>query len=554
MSIRRLRAYWLTPAGLVILGATIVGLLSRGFLLTRPGFLTSGTVEYDDGVYLGATIRLLQGALPYRDFAFVQPPGILVISLPFALVARVISASAGLAAARLVTVCAGAACVPLAGNLVRHRGALAALVTCGFLAVYPADVLASRTLLLEPWMNLLCLLAANAAFRQGKLASPWRLGWAGAVIGFAVAVKFWAAVPAALLLAWILLTREDRIRRVRAYLPALAAGFVVPVAPLAAGAPAEFARSTVFDQVTRMGSYTPLTTRLAYLTGFIDFIDGNGHLNFSALKNSAFAQGSNGTMVIDGISWEPWALMAAGAGVLALAYLRRPASRSQLEWFALAVAVMASVAVSAYSAFFYHYPDFPAPWLAIAFGAAAGSFAGAAGRIAAGPMRVSPLGRLVAVLAGSAGRIAVACVAIILVAAAALQARELSGQSAPPSPQAVGKLVPAGACVYTDQVSFIIAADRFTASRPGCPDVLDSLAQTLVLSNGVSVPGGAGDIAAVTHGWRSILDRAQYVWLSQGYQARIPWTSGTHRWFTGHFRLVRSFPGYGASSLYEKIP
>jgi alpha-1,2-mannosyltransferase len=46
----------------------------RLFTLTRPGFLT-GVSEYDDGVYLGAAIRLTQGAVPYRDFAFVQPPG-----------------------------------------------------------------------------------------------------------------------------------------------------------------------------------------------------------------------------------------------------------------------------------------------------------------------------------------------------------------------------------------------------------------------------------------------------------------------------------------------
>ncbi len=80
-------------------------------------------------------------------------------------------------------------------------------MTAGLLAVYPADVLSGRTLLLEPWMNLACLLAANAAFRDGRLASPRWLAWAGVAFGCGVAIKFWAAVPAAVLLAACLIAR-----------------------------------------------------------------------------------------------------------------------------------------------------------------------------------------------------------------------------------------------------------------------------------------------------------------------------------------------------------
>ena len=72
--------------------ATVLALAVRLFTLTRPGFLT-GVSEYDDGVYLGAAIRLTQGAVPYRDFAFVQPPGILLLMTPAALVARMTSIS-----------------------------------------------------------------------------------------------------------------------------------------------------------------------------------------------------------------------------------------------------------------------------------------------------------------------------------------------------------------------------------------------------------------------------------------------------------------------------
>jgi len=39
--------------------------------LSVPEFLSS----YDSGVYLAATIHLISGVLPYKDFTFVQPPG-----------------------------------------------------------------------------------------------------------------------------------------------------------------------------------------------------------------------------------------------------------------------------------------------------------------------------------------------------------------------------------------------------------------------------------------------------------------------------------------------
>ena len=177
----RLFGHQLAPPGLVIVLATVLALALRLFTLTRPGFLT-GVSEYDDGVYLGAAIRLTQGALPYRDFAFVQPPGMLLLMTPAALVARLTTTATALAFARVLTVLASTACVPLAGNLVRYRGALVTAVTCGILAVYPDDIAAAHTLLLEPWMNLCCLLAANAAFRRGSIARPARLAWSSTVL------------------------------------------------------------------------------------------------------------------------------------------------------------------------------------------------------------------------------------------------------------------------------------------------------------------------------------------------------------------------------------
>ncbi|HEV3069151.1 MAG TPA: hypothetical protein VGY50_14955, partial [Streptosporangiaceae bacterium] len=95
----RLRAYWLAPPGLAMLAATLLALAIRLYTLTRPGYLT-GVTEYDDGVYLGGAIRLLQGSLPYHDFAFVQPPGILLLMAPVAVLGKIGATTHAMAAAR----------------------------------------------------------------------------------------------------------------------------------------------------------------------------------------------------------------------------------------------------------------------------------------------------------------------------------------------------------------------------------------------------------------------------------------------------------------------
>ncbi len=145
-----------------------------------------------------------------------------------------------------------------------------------------------------------------------------------------------------------------------------------------------------------------------------------------------------------------------------------------------------------------------------------------------------------------------AVVAVVILAVAAAEARELSPAQVPASPAAAAALVPAGSCLVADQVSFAIAANRFPAPGPGCPDVIDSLAVTLTLSGGISPQGGAGQVPGVVAGWEQIFGQARYVWLQGGSAARIPWTPALTSWFNRHFRPLAAFPGYGASKLYVR--
>ncbi len=512
----RMRAYWLTPPGVTVIVATALAFGVRLFILTRPGLLT-GVAEYDDGVYLGAAIRLTEGTLPYRDYAFVQPPGILLLVAPVALFGRIFSTAAALGLSRVLTVCASTACVPLAGNLMRYRGAVATAVTCGFLAVYPADVSSGHNLLLEPWMNLCCLIGVNAAFSHGRLAGPRRLAWAGVALGFAVTVKFWAAAPAAALLVVCLIARQQWPWRTRACLAGLALGLGVSLGPFALAAPGAFVRDTLLDQASRVGAYVPVSLRLAHLTGLVEVLDTHGRLALATAGNS-LALGVPSLAAGAAVDWLPFAAIGLLVAAVGAGYCWQWRRRSQLEWYALAVAVLAATAVLSYSAFFYHYPAFVAPWLALALGGAAASLPDRA--------RIR--------------RAVLALTAAATLAMAAVYVHEVAPLSVPDG-TLMARLIPPGACVVTDQISDLISADRFNVP-PGCPDVIDSLATTLALSHGVSVQGGAGRIAAVTGGWQSILGRAEYVLLSPGNARRIPPSA----WFKENFTPISPYqPGIG---------
>src|SRR5262249_58967750 len=113
----------------VIIAATVVAVGLRLYDLSRPGYLL-GISEYDDGTDFGSAVRLLHGAIPYRDFIMVQPPGITLIMFPVALITKGMGTITGMAVARVFTALASAAAVPVAGLLVRPPGLVAPLVAC----------------------------------------------------------------------------------------------------------------------------------------------------------------------------------------------------------------------------------------------------------------------------------------------------------------------------------------------------------------------------------------------------------------------------------------
>ena len=203
-------------------------------------------------------IRLTQGALPYRDFAFVQPPGILLLMTPAAAVAKVAGTAAAMSFARLLTVFASTACVPLGrepGAPPRRPGDRRDLRNSrGLPGRHSRRPHAAARALDEP---VLPDSSQRRLQQRHATARPARLAWAGAALGVAGAVKFWAVVPGAVLLVLCLIVGEQRTRRTLACLAGQVAGFALLTAPFVLAAPVTFIRSTLLYQASRIRTFIP---------------------------------------------------------------------------------------------------------------------------------------------------------------------------------------------------------------------------------------------------------------------------------------------------------
>ncbi len=523
---RRWRADALrSPVTVVIIAATLVALALRLFQLSRPGMLL-GVTEYDDGPYFGSALRLSSGVLPYRDFILVQPPGITLLMLPAALLAKLTGTAWGMAFGRILTTLASAAGVALLGLLVRHRGVLATLVACGTLAVFPYSIAAAHTVLVEAWLVLFCLAGALMVFDRDRLASGKRLVWGGVAFGFAGAIEPWAIVPVLVVFALCL----PRVRRAATFAAGVAAGFLVPVLPFAALDPPRFYQSTIVAQIGHRAAAVavPMWTRLRYLTGLSDT-----HL----VHRAALAAHLHlGQYAIVALTVAALAVLIAGGLLAVVVVTSRPPAA--LEWFAAASTVLIVAMFLWPSQFHYHFPAFLAPFLALA--------------IALPVARLVTLGRTRRAsrpdqAKDAAGdwlqQAAVGGAVIVLVVLAAVQAKSETALKAFISQAGVaaaGKVIPAGSCVATDMQTALILANRFSSDVPGCPLMVDGIGTDLALSGGLKPATGAGAVPAVAAVWRQEFTHAQFAWLSPHNDRRIAWNPALWAYFTSNFTLVEN--------------
>jgi Glycosyltransferase family 87 len=503
------RKSWLTPISVAIGVCTLLALALRLLLLSRPGYLL-GVTEYDDGPYFGSAVNLIHGFLPYGSFVLVQPPGITLLMVPSALLSEAIGTAHAMATGRILTTLASSAGVVLLGLLLRHRGLLTVIVGCGILAVYPDSVSTARTVLVEPWLVLFCLLGALALFDRDHLTSSGkRLFWGGIAFGFAGCIEVWAIFPVIVLLVLLL----PKIRRTAVYVGGVAVGFLVPTLPFAALAPERFYQSLYVAQVApRAGSTrVPLPARLSHMLG-ISTLHLPAHPRVVILTATAV-------------------LVVVVAAIIAVAWIRLRQAPPALDWFALGSTAVIVLMFMWPDQFHYHFAAFLAPFFAM-------SIALPLSRL------MQALGQGTRWLPADDGRqlwkpaaIVAALVVLVLAVDQASYESHLQLRLAPVAAQ-IEQAIPKGACVATDQTSYLLMANRFSPAQRNCPHMLDGLGSDLGFSNGLKPSTGAGNVAAVRAMWWDEFTSAQFVWLSYNQARRVAWYPQLRAYFKANFVLV----------------
>ena len=348
-------------------------------------------------------------------------------------------------------------------------------------------------------------------FDRDEVSGSWRRLLAGGVLfGFAGAVKVWAIIPVVVILA---LTAR-RPRRAAVYAAGVVLGFCVPVLPFALTAPTTFYHSVIIAQLVRNDLVRiPQGYRLQQILGLV-------HVNQLATP----------PLVIIGIVV---VLIVAAVSVLGsrLAHSRPPA----LDWFVTGTCALLVAAFLWPADFYYHYAGFIAPFVGLVI--------------------ALPVSRLLSALPSDQTRrrlrlmrpwaTAIAAVALVVLTVFQViaEAHEASGVPAGEIAQAK-RIIPAGACVATDQASYTIAINRFVSSVPGCSLMIDGVGTDYALSNGRNGETGAGSSPAVEAAWMAEFRHASYAWLTTQEYRRIPWTPQLTAYFQSHFVPLTEGPDW----------
>ncbi len=518
----RIRAAYTNSPRSHVVAVILAGLLSAGlagYQFAQPNAL-EGVHGYDDGVYLGAAVRLIHGVLPYRDFAYLHPPGMPLLLAPVAAVGELTGSPVAMLVARLLTGLAAVAVAALGAWLLRYRGLVAMLTGGSAIAMLPTAMYADQSLSLDPFFLLFCLVGAAAVFdRSGSFAPGKRrtiLG--GAAFGFACAIKVWALMPLVALLVVCCAVRRER-REVRWLAAGIGAGAVIPALPFLCLAPAQFLHDVVITQVVRQSPVGEAASVLA---------------RFRLMIGVAGPPGLDAPGVVAAI------LLAILAVLATAAYVMSPLVA--LDWFIALAAVVIVTGMCLSRQFYAFYGYFPGVFLALLLGVTIGL----TGRAAS---RWPRLG------SREIRRMRFAVMAILLVAVVvtapqyAAVARGYLALGYDPGP-ALAARIPAGSCVVTDEASLLVSAGRLSTSR-GCPLILDPFGQWIADDPSHPPPETVHYAPELVRAWQGALSAANYMVEVAPESDFVPWTHGLWAYFNSRYVLVSRQNG---AYLYQHLP
>jgi hypothetical protein len=190
---------------MIVIGIFALAATLRVVIPAADGTLTQA-IGFDDSVYFFASQHLWMGSLPYRDFLFIHPPGILVALSPFAWLAAVVPDSVAMTVATIAFGLLGAGAAAMVAMLLMRYGRLSAVAGGGTYSVWSAAVWSDTAPLQAPLVST-AVLGALVLLTRTRTPHPIV---AGLLLGFGMTVKMWAVVPVAVF-AVLLLVRHGKV-------------------------------------------------------------------------------------------------------------------------------------------------------------------------------------------------------------------------------------------------------------------------------------------------------------------------------------------------------
>jgi len=463
---------------------------------------------YDTGVYMAATIHFVSGVLPYRDFTFVNPPGILLLMTPVGIFARIFGSHDGLILARVLTSMVTALNASLLAWLVRHRGRFAMALAGIGLAILPIAFFVSSALKLDPYSICFVLLGSLTILsrhRRGDEIANRSLLIGGVLFGLAAIVKLWAFFPfLALAICLLPIIR----RRSSFFVGGAALGLIVPSLPFVLIAPDNFVNQVFTVQLLQKVNpqFGPgIAKRLIDLTGVFP---------------TSIAPTTKEAVVIFVVLF-----LFVGSTLIRLT------GRNVVDAYLALASVLTVGSLLTSPTFQMYWAYYAAPFLV-------GTFSISVSSLGEPLMRVFDLIKI----SGALRRFlswTFAGIGALLVFALVLSVTTFYTNYAwfygiyGPKVAAVDRVIPPGKCVVYDYAIFGVYANRITSDDQSCPSVVDPYGMWLDFGDHV-IPPPAKFVAE----WKGYFRNAQYVVLNNPNTTYIPWNNKLRKWFDANYHLL----------------
>jgi hypothetical protein len=238
--------------------AIAVAILFGAYLANSAYYAANGRVNEDEGWYLYAAARVMEGELPYRDFAYFQAP-----LLPFVYGPVQQLWGPSIAAGRATSLALSAGTVALGARLAFvHGGGPASLFFLALMNLTPKQLEAFTTTRTEPLSALLLMLAAFLLLTRPRAPGASAVALAAAVLAMGTRLSSLGATL--FVLVWVVQRHRRTPRELLiALVPGACAAIALAIAALAGSAEVTWfnlveAQADRHNQLREAGDWSPL--------------------------------------------------------------------------------------------------------------------------------------------------------------------------------------------------------------------------------------------------------------------------------------------------------